>query len=90
MPPLQPRIADLALPSADFGPVDFSHGFQRRINCALKARYARWVLPASASAAAAVHAARFETVAAGRGGGGGGQVHGCVRQLELSDTIMVN
>lgn len=37
-PPLYPRIADRALPSAVFGPVDFSHGRQRRINSARNAR----------------------------------------------------
>ena len=26
-PPLYPRFADLALPSNDLGPIDFSHGF---------------------------------------------------------------
>jgi len=30
VPPLKPRKADHALPSIDFGPVDFSLGFQRR------------------------------------------------------------
>jgi hypothetical protein len=31
---LKPRIADRTLPSGDFGPVDFSQGFQRRISSA--------------------------------------------------------
>lgn len=30
VPPLKLRFADRALPSGDFGPVDFSHDFQRR------------------------------------------------------------
>ncbi len=38
VPPLYPRFADRALPSGDFGPVDLSHGFQRRI---ISARIAR-------------------------------------------------
>jgi len=38
VPPLKPRRADRALPSGDFGPVDFSQGLQRRINSARNAR----------------------------------------------------
>jgi hypothetical protein len=36
-PPLNPRMADRALPASDFGPVDFSHGRHCRINSARKA-----------------------------------------------------
>jgi hypothetical protein len=36
-PPLNPRLADRALPASDFGPVDFSHGRHCRINSARKA-----------------------------------------------------
>jgi hypothetical protein len=38
MPPLNPRMAEATLPSAVRGPVDCSHGFQRRINSARSAR----------------------------------------------------
>lgn len=38
VPPLKPRMADRRLPSSDFGPVDFSQGFQRRIRSACFAR----------------------------------------------------
>jgi len=39
--PLKPRLAERLLPSGDFGPVDFSQGFQRLIRAAFNARCSR-------------------------------------------------